>query len=1423
MKKKKLRILFFGIDFYDYEYIEINKEYQKLNDIIKKSNYKDYIELIPGFAIERENVQQKISENQPDIIHFSGHGSKGIGPNFLGDKQNSESDYERELLEILENYKDVIKIIFFNTCYTQDIAEKASEFNAYTIGVKHLTNPEGAIMFATSFYEFLSYGDTLLNSYNYAIEKYLHFFKERSKEITYHAEKEDYALFINSDTKIENLEDLLEINLWYDFRESFQESLKPILDLIIKLLFTQYLENKELYGQILKSYFNEQLSIPISLSQIKKALKDFELKESKSIIVKLIEEYREDNIYFQIKLEDLLTKVLSIVNQILQEFDFNFHIFTRAINIFISNLIKSEEIFKEIKPSDAKKINFRNRRPIELLKENFKRALIKVKTFNQSKINEFSPNEIKEYCRNQLELADLSSRYGYRYDENIFVEDPKLDSEFEAFYDNMEDLSSWQRIFLLLGHMGLGKTWNACHLAFKYVKKIPTFYFHLGSPYENDFKNLLGGFEKSRIREIINKFDEKYKKILVIFDGFDELLPIEREKFLTDLSSWIKENSEFLMVLLTSRLVDWVNTEEISRRYRFYKNYIFQSEKYNNLGEIIINTGSSYVLKDVENDDRLKSIIESYDLKFDQIQDVKLQKLMRKPFIVNLISKNNIDITKEEFDPKNDNWFNLFVNPKNEDTILRRMGIYDEVQKSFNELVTFIADPYHPVPEDDIKEFINSNQYHWDIIYSSGIISKRTQFLQEEYYFEEEYQAFIEKYISKLKSNFHGNYICKADKFWLEKLEEELKDLGQNIKLQNITDLRDQKNLKGYICNENGRVIELRLWKFQLPYFPNSILKLLGLEKLDLKINKFVRIPKSIGNLKYLKNLDLSQNQLKNLPSSMLGLESLEYLNLESNKLERLDSWWHDFKKLEYVCIYNNRFDEKNQNPILIDYIDDGLNFKDVITPKYIKENINNELKYLYVKDAVVINYLLEEKNINKEITYHFEFDDFRIKLLILTNPSSLKPLFWSLERLETLEIVNRSIQFHLNNSIKKLKFSVPNKFDSNLSLEIHDTISLLKNLETLHIEGFTSIRYPKNLGFLSNIKKLIIDTPKIDDIPFFLLELQIFPNVIINSHSKEINFNPIIENDNVQEPQILLTYQTHSELPELVIDKYIKNLYLSTRFFSSNIIEIKGILKKVLITPIRTISIEHFKSGDLWKPAETGNCIFVYEISASKIPEIKCDFSNLTHFRFEHLNITNLSHWMFESPHIEKLIITTESLPFSIQETFKEENKGLFQFRISAHCRIPEIEIKLPKLTNFQIFLPQLYKLPNFISNLSQFKQLIITSKVLDDVIAPFHTDENKYRLLFNVANSCEFPRFLLQMKQLTHVWIDLPNLIKLPADFELYFTDTKKIKFYIKKDIEESIVEYLKIPDPHYYIIKVHPSCVLPIFDDQIVYKDK
>ncbi|TFG23239.1 MAG: hypothetical protein EU532_13645 [Promethearchaeota archaeon] len=89
-------------------------------------------------------------------------------------------------------------------------------------------------------------------------------------------------------------------------------------------------------------------------------------------------------------------------------------------------------------------------------------------------------------------------------------------------------------------------------------------------------------------------------------------------------------------------------------------------------------------------------------------------------------------------------------------------------------------------------------------------------------------------------------------------------------------------------------------------------------------------------------------------------------------------------------------------------------------------------------------------------------------------------------------------------------------------------------------------------------------------------------------------------------------------------------------------------------------------------------------------------------------------------------------------------------------------------------------------------------------------------------MSKNCEFPRVLQSLKNLSHVWINLPGVNSLPEDFELYFNDTKKIKLFMKKSIEETLDEYLKLENPEYYVIKIHQSCRLPLFDNNILYQE-
>ena len=132
---------------------------------------------------------------------------------------------------------------------------------------------------------------------------------------------------------------------------------------------------------------------------------------------------------------------------------------------------------------------------------------------------------------------------------------------------------------------------------------------------------------------------------------------------------------------------------------------------------------------------------------------------------------------------------------------------------------------------------------------------------------------------------------------------------------------------------ENKRVVELNLnanSDFKLLGFPEPILKLTALRKLNLSFNNIQKIPvdisslkelsililnwcnihslpESIGELRLLEKLDLKSNSIGDLPNSIGELRSLKELNLNINNLKTLPKKIGNLKSLIHLSLYANK------------------------------------------------------------------------------------------------------------------------------------------------------------------------------------------------------------------------------------------------------------------------------------------------------------------------------------------------------------------------------------------------------------------------------------------------------------------------------------------------------------------------------------
>lgn len=109
---------------------------------------------------------------------------------------------------------------------------------------------------------------------------------------------------------------------------------------------------------------------------------------------------------------------------------------------------------------------------------------------------------------------------------------------------------------------------------------------------------------------------------------------------------------------------------------------------------------------------------------------------------------------------------------------------------------------------------------------------------------------------------------------------------------------------------ENRQIIDLELSDvgyLVFKEFPEPLLELTALKKLDLSFNKISKIPESISSLKKLKILNLRSNNILTLPKSIYHLESLEELNLHSNRIENMPESITNLKFLKTLKLTNNK------------------------------------------------------------------------------------------------------------------------------------------------------------------------------------------------------------------------------------------------------------------------------------------------------------------------------------------------------------------------------------------------------------------------------------------------------------------------------------------------------------------------------------
>lgn len=148
--------------------LRLDEEARSIQEMVRKSEHRDSVKFETRWATRPMDILQAINELNPDVIHFSGHGSE-TDELVLQDAEGSPKFVSKEaIVQTMMTSSDKIRLVFFNTCFSYGQAEAVVEHVEAAIGMNTSIGDDAARIFAAQFYSAIGFGYSLEKAFEQA-------------------------------------------------------------------------------------------------------------------------------------------------------------------------------------------------------------------------------------------------------------------------------------------------------------------------------------------------------------------------------------------------------------------------------------------------------------------------------------------------------------------------------------------------------------------------------------------------------------------------------------------------------------------------------------------------------------------------------------------------------------------------------------------------------------------------------------------------------------------------------------------------------------------------------------------------------------------------------------------------------------------------------------------------------------------------------------------------------------------------------------------------------------------------------------------------------------------------------------------------------------------------------------------------------
>ncbi|MEH2410768.1 CHAT domain-containing protein [Nostoc sp.] len=163
----QIKILFLAADPSDTTRLRLGQELRDIRERLQLAKERDRFVLESRESVRPGDISQAIFDLEPQIVHFSGHGTSTgelCFEDLLGKYQPVQPDALAALFELVANQ---INCVVLNACYSEAQAKAIAEHIPFVIGMNKAIGDQAAIAFAVGFYKALAAGRIIDQAYKF--------------------------------------------------------------------------------------------------------------------------------------------------------------------------------------------------------------------------------------------------------------------------------------------------------------------------------------------------------------------------------------------------------------------------------------------------------------------------------------------------------------------------------------------------------------------------------------------------------------------------------------------------------------------------------------------------------------------------------------------------------------------------------------------------------------------------------------------------------------------------------------------------------------------------------------------------------------------------------------------------------------------------------------------------------------------------------------------------------------------------------------------------------------------------------------------------------------------------------------------------------------------------------------------------------